>query len=146
MQTVKKIKEISQEAINRHGALKEHLITLYLFGSVVKGTEKEKSDIDIAFVFEDAFYKADPFIALQEAELSAVEIGIKAARAVDVTVLNGASLIFTYYVIKEGLCIYERSTAERIIYEVTLDNKYQDFMPFIKELRETKRRALLGRD
>ena len=67
-------------------------------------------------------------------------------KAVDMVILNGSSLSFVYYTVRNGICLYESSTVNRILYEVALDNKYQDFMPFIKELREAKRKALIGRD
>jgi len=124
----------------------EYIIAIYLFGSLAKGTEKAKSDIDLAFVFNEGFYKEDPFRALQEAELLSVEISKKTHKAIDVVVLNGASLSFVYHTLRQGICIYESSTVNRILYEVNVDNKYQDFVPFIKELREIKRRDLIGRD
>lgn len=146
MNSIEKIREILRERIVQKSLLNEHLIAVYLFGSLVKGKEKIKSDIDLAFVFDDTFYKTDPFTALQEAEILAVEMGKEIQRVVDVVVLNGASLSFAYHTLKEGKCIYEGNTSVRILYEVALDNKYHDFMPFIKELREAKRRALIGRD
>jgi len=146
MNSIEKIREILRERIVQKSLLNEHLIAVYLFGSLVKGKEKIKSDIDLAFVFDDTFYKTDPFTALQEAEILAVEMGKEIQRVVDVVVLNGASLSFAYHTLKEGKCIYEGNTSDRILYEVALDNKYHDFMPFIKELREAKRRALIGRD
>lgn len=120
--------------------------TVYLFGSFAKGKYNEKSDIDLAFVFDKRFYKEDPFKALQEAELLGVKISNIINRAVDVIVLNSSSLSFAYNTIRQGICVYESSSADRILYEVAVDNKYQDFMPFIKELRDIKRRALIGRD
>ena len=146
MNSIEKTREILRERIVQKSLLNEHLIAVYLFGSLVKGKEKIKSDIDLAFVFDDTFYKTDPFTALQEAEILAVEMGKEIQRVVDVVVLNGASLSFAYHTLKEGKCIYEGNTSDRILYEVALDNKYHDFMPFIKELREAKRRALIGRD
>lgn len=125
---------------------KGHVIAVYLFGSFAKGTEKAKSDIDLAFVFNERFYKEDPFRALQEAELLGAEIGREANKTVDVVILNGASLNFAYHAIKEGVCLYESNNTDRILYEVTLDNKYQDFIPFIRELRDIKRRTFIGRD
>lgn len=145
MNSLENIREILRELIGQKGLLKEHLIAVYLFGSIVKGKEKEKSDIDLAFVFDEVFYKTDPFIALQEAEMLAVKMSKEIQRVVDVVILNGASLSFAYHTLKEGKCIYEGNTSDRILYEVALDNKYHDFMPFIKELRDAKRRVLIGR-
>ncbi|NOZ68451.1 MAG: nucleotidyltransferase domain-containing protein [Deferribacteres bacterium] len=130
----------------RKAFLRDHLTAVYLFGSTAKGREREKSDLDLAFVFDEDIYRKEPFLTLQEAEMTAVEVGAELQKLVDVIILNGASLSFAYHTVRNGMCIYERDTAGRILYEVALDSKYQDFMPFIKELRETKRKALFGRD
>ena len=122
------------------------IIAIYLFGSFAKGTEKERSDIDLSFVFNEKFYREDPFRALQKAELFSMEISNKIHKSVDVIILNSASLSFAYHVLRKGVCLYESDTVDRILYEVTLDNKYQDFIPFIKELRDSKREKLLGRN
>jgi predicted nucleotidyltransferase len=138
-----RIKKIIQELmVQKHDLIK----AVYLFGSFARGKEREKSDIDLAFVFNERFYKENPFRALQEAELSGAEVSKRILRAIDVVVLNGASLSFAYYAVRGGICVYESCTIDRILYEVTLDNKYQDFMPFIRELRDIKRRTLIGRD
>jgi len=143
MDITERIKNIIQEHIKD----KRDLIrAIYLFGSFAKGQESEKSDIDLAFVFNEGFYKEDPFRALQEAELLGAEISKRIHKAVDVVILNGSSLSFAYYTVRRGICVYESSTADRILYEVILDDKFQDFMPFIRELRDIKRRTLIGRD
>ncbi len=143
MDITERIKNIIQELMMQ----KRDLIkAVYLFGSFAKGKEGEKSDIDLAFVFNERFYKEDSFRALQEAELLGAEISKRIHRAIDVVILNGSSLSFAYYTVRGGICVYESSTVDRILYEVTLDNKYQDFMPFIRELRDIKRRTLIGRD
>jgi hypothetical protein len=146
MSGITRMKVILRELIDAHDILSEGLTAVYVFGSHARGEEKEKSDIDIAFVFEDSFYKAGPFGAFQEAELLASEIGARMGMPVDTTVLNGASLTFAYNVIRDGACIYERNMGERIMYEINMENKYQDFFPFVRELREIKRRAVIGRD
>ncbi len=137
------VRKVLQERIAPKGNL---IKAIYLFGSYAKGKEKAKSDIDLAFVFDENYYKEDPFGALREAELLGAEIGKMMHKAVDVVILNGSSLSFAYYTVRNGICLYESSTVNRILYEVALDNKYQDFMPFIKDLREAKRKALIGRD
>jgi hypothetical protein len=143
MDAAETVRKVLQERIAPKGNL---IKAIYLFGSLAKGKEKAKSDIDLAFVFDERFYKEDPFRALQEAELLGAEIGKMMHKAVDVVILNGSSLSFAYYTVRNGICLYEIGTVNRILYEVTLDNKYQDFMPFIKELRDIKRRILIGRD
>ncbi len=126
--------------------LKKNLLAVYQFGSTVKGRSGKRSDIDLALVFDYAFYNFDPFIALQEAEILAATLSNKILRPLDIVVLNGASLSFAYHTLKGGKCIYERNSADRILYEVAIDNKYQDFAPFLEELRALKRSFLVGRD
>jgi len=146
MDLIKKTKQLLNRLTERKAFLRDHLTAVYLFGSTAKGREREKSDLDLAFVFDEDIYRKEPFLTLQEAEMTAVEVGAELQKLVDVIILNGASLSFAYHTVRNGMCIYERDTAGRILYEVALDSKYQDFMPFIKELRETKRKALFGRD
>lgn len=140
------IKRLVTEALIKRRPLKEALIALYLFGSFAKGTSREDSDIDLAFVFDEAFYKKDPFYALQEVELFSYEISRLAGRPVEPVILNNASVVFAFNVLKEAICLYEKGLSERIKYEVLMDNKYQDFAPFIMELRKEKERLLIGRD
>ena len=133
-----KLKEIVHQQISSRRLLKNHLVALYLFGSFARGTERESSDIDIAFLFEEAFYKEDPFLALQEAELFSYDISRLSGRSAEPVILNNASLNFVYTILREALCLYERDRSERIKYEVLIDDKYQDFAPFIRGLRDAK--------
>jgi hypothetical protein len=75
-----------------------------------------------------------------------VDIAEKSATPVDTVILNSASLSVAYHTVRRGVCIYESNTTDRILFEVALDNKYQDFAPFLEELRASKSRALHGRD
>ena len=151
MEILKTLKKAVQELVVSKQYLRDtegniKIIAIYLFGSYAKGTERGKSDIDLAFVFNDKFYKEDPFRALQKAELFSMEISKQLQKTVDVIILNSTSLIFAYHVLRKGACLYESNTVDRILYEVAIHNKYQDFMPFIKELRDSKRKKLLGRN
>lgn len=151
MNMKKTLSEIIRELlVSDHGpqnaADKNHIIAIYLFGSFAKNAARRQSDIDLAFIFNEKYYREDPFRSLQKAELLGVEIGQKIKKPVDVVVLNGASLSFTSQTIRNGLCLYESRTVDRILYEVAVQNKYEDFMPFIKELRDSKREKLLGRN
>ena len=146
MTAVETIKKVVKDSIMLKHSMKKSLIAVYLFGSFAKGTGGKKSDIDLAFVFDEKFYKEDPFRALQETELLSAGVSKNICKAVDAVVLNGSSLSFAYRAVREGVCIYERDIADRILYEVVLENKYRDFIPFINELREKKRKTLVGRD
>lgn len=126
--------------------IKKHVVAIYLFGSFAEGAGKTDSDIDLAFVFNERFYKTDPFVALQQAELLSIKISEKIKKPIDVALINGCSLSFAYHILKKGICIYEKNPAKRILYEVTLDSKYTDFKLFIEELRESKKEKLIGRN
>jgi len=123
-----------------------HTIAIYLYGSCARGEERVDSDIDIAFAIDECIYKKSPFKSFQEMEVLVFELEKRLNRRVEGVILNGASLIFAYNVLRKGICLYERKASERIIYEVGIDNKFQDFYPFIEELREIKRKDLIGRD
>lgn len=140
------IKTTVQQLISSNEQLYPYTIAVYLFGSVVKEKLHEKSDVDLAFMFNRVFYRKDSFGAVQAAEMLSVKLSDKIKKPVDVVVINGVSLRFAYHIMHKGVCIYQRTLSERILYEVLIDNEYQDFAPFIKELREIKRRVLVGRD
>jgi len=150
MDISKKITKIIEELLlnralqNRADAMP--IIAIYLFGSFAEGRERQRSDIDLAFVFSEKFYKKDPFRSLQEAELLSMEISKKIGKPVDVVILNSTSLSFAFHTLKKTVCLYEKSSVDRILYEITVQNKYEDFMPFIKDLRDSKRERLLGRN
>lgn len=146
MDTLKVLKFFFEEMQEQKSAFMKHTIAVYLFGSFATGKQDERSDIDLAFMLTDDFYRKDPFSAMQQMEMLLLKLRERTKRAIDGTILNGASLCFAYHTVRHGICVYERNTAQRILYEVSLDNKYQDFSPFIQELRDIKRRELIGRD
>lgn len=146
MDTVKVLSSFFEGMRQQKSAFIKHTIAVYLFGSFATGEQDERSDIDLAFILTDDFYKKDPFSAMQQMEILSLKLRERTKRVIDGTILNGASLGFAYHTVRQGICVYERNTAQRILYEVSLDNKYQDFRPFIQELRDIKRRELIGRD
>lgn len=138
------IKTVMRQLISSSELLQQCIVAIYLFGSTVSGKAHDRSDIDIAFLFDRAFYKKDPFYAVQEAEMLSVKIAGEMQKPIDAIVINSVSLSFAYHILRQGLCVYQRKSSERILFEVAIENEYHDFAPFIKELRETKRRALVG--
>jgi len=144
MSFIEELQKIIEGYLPGEEDLKRNLIVIYLFGSYAKNTGKPASDIDLAFVFFDDFYRNDSFLALQKAEMLCLDINKKTHKSVDVVVMNSTSLTFAFHIIREAICVYEKCAAGRILYEIGVDNKYQDFAPFIKELRDIKRKSLLG--
>lgn len=79
---------------------------VYLYGSFARSMERTRSDIDLAFLFEEEAYRKDPlrcFMSVNEI-CGNLERDIK--REVDISILNRASLIFSYHVITTGRPIY----------------------------------------
>lgn len=138
------ISTILNQYISDSDVLRRHVIAVYLFGSFFKGKVYAKSDVDLAFALVDSFYKQEPLEALGHAEMLAARIRERLGKAIDVVIMNSASLSFAYHTLRNSRCIYEASVSDRILYEIRLENEYQDIAPFIRELRESKRRALLG--
>jgi len=122
---------------------KPEIVAVYLFGSFARDKTRRGSDIDLAFLFDRAFYKNDPYKAFAIAQMTGAEIGEVIGKAVDVSILNGASLFFSYEVISTGFCLYERDYRERIRYEIAIKGQYYDFKPFIMKLRHKKMEYIL---
>ena len=116
---------------------------IYFFGSRVnKNRPSEKSDIDIAFLFDKTFYGNYPLKAFFACQMIGAEISEYYAEPVDVSLLNNASLCFTYEVITTGLCLYEKDHTGRILYEIAVKGQFFDFKPFLVQLREKKLKTL----
>ncbi len=119
-------------------AKRPEIMVVYLFGSFAGGEATEKSDVDLAFLFDRSFYKKDPYEAFKIAQIIGTEIGDALNMKVDVSLLNEASVFFSYEVVTSGVCLYEKDHRERILYEVALKGQYYDFKPFIMGLRQKK--------
>ncbi len=118
------------------------ILAVYLFGSRAKGEDRPDSDIDLAFLFERGRFEEDRFDALRVAETFGYEVTRLLGARVDVTLLNAASLEFAHAVVEEAFLLYERDKGERILYEVVLENEYEEFKPFIEDLRRAKLNSL----
>jgi len=111
------------------------IITVYIFGSQVRGSIQNASDIDIAILFDEPAYKNDPIGTSAPAYLAATRVGLATALETDVTILNTASLEIAYEVITSGICLVNTDEEKKITYEITLRGMYYDFKPFLEEIR-----------
>lgn len=55
------------------------IIAVYLFGSFAGDKARRSSDVDLAFLFERAFYKHDPYRAFAIVQITGAEDGRKDA-------------------------------------------------------------------
>ena len=111
------------------------IVSIYLFGSILKGNAGKISDIDLAFLLDEKAYKSDAIIAMSPAHLIAAQVGMKFDRQTDVMILNSASLELAYEVVTSGKCIFEFDPNLRMEYEIKIKGMYFDFRPFLEELR-----------
>ena len=114
---------------------KTSIVSVYLFGSILKGNAGKTSDIDLAFLLDEKTYKSDAIIAMSPAHLIAAKVGMQLDRETDVTILNSASLEIAYEVVTTGKFIFEIDPDLRMEYEIKIKGMYFDFRPFLEELR-----------
>ncbi len=109
------------------------ILAIYLFGSIVEGTETKNSDIDIGIVFKDPLCIDDTLnlYTMIQKELSNV-LKIDKKREIDIVFLQKASLPVQYNAIINGKVIYEDDAFERLNYEENIINHYMDFKPFLE--------------
>jgi len=120
-----------------------HLLVVYVFGSFARNQERPKSDIDLAFLVDQASYRMDAFEATVPVHMIAGKMGMKLDRIVDVTILNAASLEMAYEIITTGRLLFESDVELRLQYEIKIKGMYFDFQPFLSELR-VRKMAKLG--
>jgi len=109
---------------------KPEIAFAYLFGSVAKGNAGRLSDIDIAIFLDPMRLVRDSGYGYQS-ELS-VELQSILSGQVDLVILNDASTILRFQVLKNGVLIYCRSEKQRRVFHEDAVGKYLDFKPFLK--------------
>lgn len=90
---------------------------IYLFGSSVKNTMREDSDIDIAFLSEKS---VDPFDLFHLSQKLADLVG----REVDLIDVKKATTVFQTQIISTGIVIYSRDEKKRAIFEMITYKSY----------------------
>ncbi|MCL4394726.1 MAG: nucleotidyltransferase domain-containing protein [Chloroflexi bacterium] len=123
------------------------VVLAYLFGSVAKGTARERSDVDIAVLFDprlDRFERGERFLSL----LGRIPSDL-ATHEMDVRVLNDAAPVFRAEVVRSGKPIYAKSRQEQIDFEVRVMAEYDDTRPmrefFKRKLFQEIREGNFGR-
>lgn len=118
MISLKDIEDTVSSICARH----EAVVASYIFGSLVKGKEKEPKDIDIAVLLERTDLQSFSVPSL----ISEFEKAL--GLPVDLVVLNRAGEILKYEVRRSGRLIFERSPEMRKRVEIQGRKSYEDFL------------------
>lgn len=133
--------DADQKQIVAYLASRPNVLVAYLFGSLARGGATSRSDFDLA-VLLNAGLSCREQVECQ-LDLMVVLDGFS-DREVQVTLLNTASPMLAYQVLREGLPLYAREDGERIAFEVRAMKRYFDVKPRLDFYREHLLRRLLG--
>lgn len=128
--------------INTVLAEEPDVLFAYLFGSYAKGTQDDKSDIDIAvYLREEELLERDPLYPSRLA--IKIEKALDERKPVDVRILNGSTLRFISQVLRYGKLLNSKDEKKRIGFETSSLLHYYDFKPHL-ERYDAARKVRLG--
>ncbi len=116
----------------------------YVFGSIIKDLEGPLSDLDIALYLDDEMtnyqrhqYRLKLLASLDE---------IFTQKAIDLIILNDATISLAYYIIKDGVLFYDYAPNEKQRVEEEIILRYLDYKPFAENFNKWQSNAILGSD
>ncbi|MEK7439746.1 MAG: nucleotidyltransferase domain-containing protein [Chloroflexota bacterium] len=133
-------KELKESKELKEMLVKHGVVLAYLFGSHAKGTARASSDVDIAVLLpydtpRSKFF--DVRLALTNELMSLLH-----KNEIDLVVLNEATPLLAYQVVKYGKAVYENEAAHpATTFAVYTLNRYADTAPF----REVQQQYLFSR-
>lgn len=132
-----KIIDIIIEVIKTNNFIK----AAYLFGSQAKNRSQKNSDIDIAVLLEDNYKGNSGKIKIKLQE-NFIKNGLD---NIDLVILNTASALLKYEVVKENYLIYKKNEFNALSYQSLIIRKYLDFEYYLKKNQQKfKERFLNG--
>ena len=108
------------------------VLVAYLFGSVARGTDTAKSDIDVGIVVTN--FQSGSFDALRLDLKTKLDLAL--GREVDLVVMNAAPVDLIHRILWDGIIAHEADRSARIRFEVDARNRYFDLLPVLKRYRK----------
>lgn len=131
------MENVASEAFEK----REEVLVAYLYGSMVKGTEHEGSDVDVALLLRKDFEPGPLYTSRISSE---IEKKMDSEREVEIRILNERSIIFQHQVLKHGKRIFVRDENSRIKFETYVYDRYLDYRPFFKRFNEIRKKRVLA--
>lgn len=113
---------------------------VYLFGSQAKGEASVNSDIDIAVLLENDYTGSSGEIKIELYE-NLIKKGLD---NIDLVILNQASALLKYEVVKENYLIYQKNDFDAASYQSLTIRKYLDFEYYLKKNQQKFKERILN--
>lgn len=116
-----------------------HAQLIYLFGSVARGEDHARSDIDLAWV------PADPDLLLSEEATLQAELERTLRRPVDLVRLDGANVLVRWRVARDGKLLFEARPGLDTRFRSRAAIDHAELAPRLAQYGERLRQRLVGR-
>ncbi len=110
----------------------------YLFGSLSRQTHNDLSDVDVAVFVDSAALVKDEYYYGYKATLLAEIMQLLKENRVDLVILNQATPLLRFHVVRYGIPIYEADRLSRIRFQAKAFSRYFDLKPMF-QLRQWRR-------
>jgi len=125
------LQQLEQCVTAELASVDNRLVAAYLFGSVARGTDSSRSDVDVGILLRMA-----PDGDLNDLRFELEGILERAlGQRTQVVVLNNAPPDLLHRVLCDGRLLVERDRAARIRFEVRARNEYFDLLPILNRYR-----------
>ncbi len=135
---VTKTKEHILSKLEPELSSRPEILFAYLFGSVAGGTANRLSDIDLAVYLDPGYRHQDRGYGYQSELIT--ELSALLSTPVDAVILNTASTVLKYQVIKNGILIFSRSNEVRRGFHEKTVRDYLDLKPLLKVQQQCLRK------
>jgi predicted nucleotidyltransferase len=131
--TTRRLKDVDVQGVTNVLSEQSDIVASYLFGSAARDQMTRSSDVDIAVLLDQTL--DDRAMVLRQLDLT-VALESHSDRDVQVILLNQATPLLAYQVLREGVRLTQRSDAERIDFEVRTMKLYFDVQPMLAFQKE----------